>query len=1175
MKIKRLEIIGFKSFVDKVSLDFQQGITAVVGPNGCGKSNIVDAIRWVMGEQSAKNLRGRSMEDIIFGGSDARKPLGMAEVSLVFSTNDGRAPAKYLNFSEIQVSRRLYRDGESEYFLNKTPCRLMDIAELFMDTGVGTKAYSIIEQGKIGMILLSRPEDRRFLIEEAAGVTKFKARKQVALKKIDLTRQNLVRVGDIISEIRRQLNSLQRQAKKAEKFREYREELKEIDLLFAAHEHAELLTQRRELGTILAELRRDAAVAAGRLEEAEIALEAQRIEHLEAEQEVTSSQERMYILRSDSQTSANRIEYQKRELANLEQSGQRRAEELVSLEQRKAEAEQELARLDHSKDAFVTDVAEADRTLAEQQEVLELLLRDEAETLRRIDEGRRELFAVLSHISQFNNQQTGMVRRVEGIAERLERSGTETTQLRNRLTELADRTAEMERQLAELTERHRLAVEEQAVCRSRRETLLARRDETEGVIRRLREEASAKGSRLKSLQDLESRFAGYGQGVRTVLQAEQFRGRFRGVLADFIQTGEEYETALETVLAERLQYLLCESDADAMDAVDHLARTAGGRCTFVLPSVAAADGAAVPGFTPILDVVRITAAVRERVAPLLDGVYLADELGPALDAARRNPAAGFVTRSGEVVRDGGVVSGGRVAGEQHGLIHTRREIRELKEAVELLVGQLAAAEAGRDAVRDELADTDARIEELRQLCHRLEIEKVNLQKDLQQGQDEDRRLQDRLAVRDMEDGQLREEQASLLEEIASATSGRDDAEESRQRVEADVAALTAALAGKKQEIETVRDAVTRMKVRCATLRERHESNLSALTRIREDIQRFHVRIEENRTEIGNGESARQRLSVAIAEAETAMAELLGRQREAESANVRAREAYEQCTALLQEHETVLKELRSGQGRLAAAEGEKTLALAGLEMRIGRVEESIRLKYRLEIAELSASCAGEIAGAPEKTLRRDELQRLVDELGEVNLMAIDEYRELEERFTFLAGQKDDLEESLGALQQAIQRINRTTRKRFIETFHLVNAKFQEIFPRLFCGGKAELRLTNEDDLLETGIEIVVQPPGKKLQNVTLLSGGEKALTAVALIFSIFLIKPSPFCLLDEVDAPLDDANIGRFNEMVREMSEISQFIMITHNKTTMTIADTLYGVTMEEPGVSKLVSVRLN
>ncbi len=1175
MKIKCLEIIGFKSFVDKASLDFQQGITGIVGPNGCGKSNIVDAIRWVMGEQSAKNLRGRAMEDIIFGGSDARKPLGMAEVSLVFSTTDGRAPAKYLNFSEIQVTRRLYRDGESEYFLNKTPCRLMDIAELFMDTGVGTKAYSIIEQGKIGMILLSRPEDRRFLIEEAAGVTKFKARKQVALKKIDLTRQNLVRVGDIIAEIRRQLNSLQRQAKKAERFREYREELKEIDLLFAAHEHAEMLAHRRELGSLLAELRRDAAVAAGRLEEAELALEGQRIELLEAEKEVTSSQERMYILRSDSQTAANRLEYQKRELANLEEAGRRRAEELVSLERQKAEAEEELARLDLNKDAFVTDAAEADRTLAEQQEVLELLLRDEAESLRRIDEGRRELFTVLSRISQFNNQQTGMLRRVEGIAERLERSGTESSQLQTRLAELADRTAELERQLAELAERHQQTGEEQTVCRSRREALIARRDETDGTIRRLREEASARGSRLKSLQDLEARFAGYGQGVRTALQAEELNGRFRGLLADFIQTGEEYETALEAVLAERLQYLLCERREDAVDAIGILTRTAGGRCTFVLPSTAAVTGEAVPGFTPILDVVRIGDEVRERVAPLLAGIYLADGLGPALDAARRFPAAGFVTRTGETVWGGGVVSGGRAEGEQHGLIHTRREIRELKETVERLAGELAAAEAARDAVRDELADTDARIEELRQLYHRLEIEKVNLQKDLQQGRDEDRRLTDRLAVRDLEDGQLKEEQAALLEEIAEIASGRDEAEGEKGRIEAEVAVLTGTLAGKKQEIETVRDAVTRMKVRCATLRERHESNLGALARIREDILRFGERIEENRREIASGEDVRQQLSAAIAEAGTAMTEQLSRQQEAEGANVRAREAYEQRNALLQEHETVLKELRSSQGRLAAAEGEKTLALAELEMRIGRVEESVRLKYRLEVAELSASCEGGIADAPEKTRRRDELQRLVDELGEVNLMAIDEYRELEERFTFLTGQKDDLEESLGALQQAIQRINRTTRKRFIETFHLVNAKFQEIFPRLFCGGKAELRLTNEDDLLETGIEIVVQPPGKKLQNVTLLSGGEKALTAVALIFSIFLIKPSPFCLLDEVDAPLDDANIGRFNEMVREMSEISQFIMITHNKTTMTIADTLYGVTMEEPGVSKLVSVRLN
>jgi chromosome segregation protein len=1175
MKIKRLEIIGFKSFVDKASLDFQQGITAVVGPNGCGKSNIVDAIRWVMGEQSAKNLRGRSMEDIIFGGSDLRKPLGMAEVSLVFSTEDGRAPAKYLNFSEIQVTRRLYRDGDSEYFLNKTPCRLLDIAELFMDTGVGTKAYSIIEQGKIGMILLSRPEDRRFLIEEAAGVTKFKARKQVALKKIDTTRQNLLRVGDIISEIKRQLNSLQRQARKAEKFRELREELKGIELLFAAREYAGLASRRLASDHELASLRQDAASTAARLEEAELALEALRIEVLEAEKLVASSQERMYALKSDAQAAGNRLEFQRKESVGLEQSRVRRAEELAALELQRDDAERELGRLELQKDGFVTDVAEAERTLAEQEEVLELLLRDEAETVRRVDESRRELFALLSRISQINNQKTSAVRRLEGIAERLERSRTESDQLGTRLQEGVSRVAEGEASLALLVERHETLGEEQAVSRQRRESLATQSAAADGEIRRLREETSSKGSRLRSLQELEATFAGYGQGVRTLLLAEQFAGRFRGVLADFIRTDEEFETALEAVLADRMQYLVCDREADAAEAVEWLHRSAGGRCTFVMPVSAAAAGPAVSGFTPILHLVEINDDCRGNITPLLAGVYLADDLATALHAARSYPEAGFVTRNGEVAWGGGIVSGGRAEGEQQGLIHTKREIRQLAKEVDTLAESLAAAESRRKSLQEETADLDARIAELQQMRHRLELDRVNMQKDLQQWGGEVQRIRDRLAVREMEDAQLREEQAVLTEELSSVDAGQGEAEERKTGIESEIAALGAVVTVKKQEIEAVRETVTRMKVRCATLRERHESNETAITRTRENLQTYGSRIADHRQWVEHGEESRQQLAVAIAEAEAAMVDLLTQQQQAEAASVGARQTYEAVAAVLQEREAALKELRASQGRLVAAEGEKSLFLAELAMKIVRIEESVREKYRLEVAELPTELPEEDGDEQAMLLRRDELQRLVDELGEVNLMAIEEYRELEERFTFLTGQRDDLDESLGALQQAIQRINRTTRKRFIETFHLVNEKFQEVFPRLFCGGKAELRLTNEDDLLETGIEIVVQPPGKKLQNVTLLSGGEKALTAVALIFSIFLIKPSPFCLLDEVDAPLDDANIGRFNEMVREMSETSQFIMITHSKTTMTIADTLYGVTMEEPGVSKLVSVRMN
>src|SRR6266581_309398 len=569
MKIKRLEIIGFKSFVDKASLDFTQGITAVVGPNGCGKSNIVDAIRWVMGEQSAKNLRGKNMEDVIFGGCESRKALGMAEVSLVFSSEDGKVPAKYLNYSEIQVTRRLYRDGESEYFLNKTPCRLMDIAELFMDTGVGARAYSIIEQGRIGMILLSKPEERRFLIEEAAGVTKFKARKQVAIRKIDYSRQNLLRIGDIIAELKRQLNSLQRQAKKAERFRAFREELKEIELAFAATAFIALDGERNQ--------------AAG-------------------------------------------------ELAELDgKSASRLAEELTHLQKQLGEAETELKTLEERRGVFASEMAGEEDALLAGEKGLDELTGTERDLARRLDEARRELFALLSEIAHLNNQQTGAAKRLEAIEERFERNKREKTVFQEKLAEATNRSAGLRLVRQSLAEQKDGVVEALTVCKGHEEGLKGVLEVVERELMVLRDDLSTKGSRLHSLQELEAQFAGYGQGVRSLFLAEPFKERLCGVVADVVETDELYESALEAVLGEKLQYVVCPGDGDALAAVAYLKESAGGRCSLVPKGLAAPLPPQPPaGLEKLLSKVTVRDGYLELLGVLLADTYLAGDLVAAL-----------------------------------------------------------------------------------------------------------------------------------------------------------------------------------------------------------------------------------------------------------------------------------------------------------------------------------------------------------------------------------------------------------------------------------------------------------------------------------------------------------------------------------------------------------------
>jgi chromosome segregation protein len=1175
MKIKRIDILGFKSFVDTTTLDFPPGITAIVGPNGCGKSNIVDAIRWVMGEQSARNLRGRQMEDIIFGGSESRKPLGMAEVSLAFATDDGRVPAKYLDYPEIQVTRRLYRDGESEYMLNKTPCRLLDIAELFMDTGVGAKAYSIIEQGKIGMILLSKPEERRFLIEEAAGVTKFKTRKHVALKKIEVTRQNLLRIGDIIAEIRRQLNALQRQAKKAEKFREYREELKEIELLFAVRHFIALEKEKKHAIFGLDLINRQVTDLSGHLAGGELCLEEKQIALLERENSLGIVQEEIFRLKGESKATENRLEFQRKDLFNLDRQQTRIGDEMASLKRQLTEAEAEMKILAERRGLFCVELAEEEEKLALEGLRLEEMERGEAELARELEEKRHALFALLSALAQFNNQYSSAAKRIEVMAERFERDHREKTQLEEQLIESVRLAGELEKRLGKLIADKEESTAALALLKRREEGVKAALAEKERILQEGRDELSGKSARLRSLQELEARFDGYGRGIRTLFLAENFRGRFHGIVADAIETDEAYEAAVEAVLGEKMQYVLSSGNDDIMEAIGFLKESSGGRCSFITRDIAIPLSPPPPGAVGLLTKVTIAPELRRFVEPLLSSAYMMDDLPGAFSLAGEFPGLTFVTPQGELVHSSGIVHGGSKEAAQKGFIHKKREIKDLSRAVVELSEVVGDLSAERTSLLEQAAVIEEELQDLRQMQHQAELEIAHMEKDLLRSREGCQRLEERLALRWMEDDQFREEKEILEREMADAGAKRNDGEERKTALEREVSACTEALIVKRRELGETRERVTTAKVKTAALNEKRESGRLAEKRFENLLLDLRERIAGHETELEKGRNESAGMVTSIGQSEETMKSFMFRQVEAETAFAGLRERYEAEGAAVQGEEGSLKSIRTSCEEARNRGAEQSLKLSELTMQLKHLENSLLERFRVEIADIIPVYGAVSWDEAAKRGRQAELQRVIDEMGEVNLMAIDEYKQLEDRYNFLCSQRDDLEESLKALQQAIQRINRTTRKRFLETFQLVNVKFRELFPRLFCGGSAELRLTDENDLLETGIDIIVQPPGKKLQNVTLLSGGEKALTSVALIFAIFLIKPSPFCLLDEVDAPLDDANIGRFNEIVREMSTASQFIIITHNKTTMAVADTLFGVTMEEPGVSKLVSVKLN
>jgi len=1173
MKIKRLEIIGFKSFVDKVELDFQQGVTGVVGPNGCGKSNIVDAIRWVMGEQSAKNLRGKSMEDVIFGGSETRKPHGMAEVSLIFENEDGLAPPAFSEYSEIMVTRRLYRSGESDYLLNKTPCRLLDIAELFMDTGVGRRAYSIIEQGKIGFILNAKPEDRRFLIEEAAGVTKFKARKKTATRKIEATRQNLLRLTDIISEVNRQLGSLKRQAQKAERYRRYREELKGIETRFALRRFRQLSDELAAANDAEQQRSRVLEEVSGRLEQQELKLQEMRLQHAGAEKELAREQEQVFQFSSQIQETESKINFARQQYEALERQKERRDGESRSVRERlDGLGEQELA-LDRDAAGLAGELVRAEQRLSEASGLAEACEEAERDGATRQEELRKTLFSLMGELTRLQNQQEDARRRLELQQERTSRNRREASDLQEQLLGVREEAKARADALAAARQQHAALRAEQESAQGQLVELRERQQLNERDLLEARDRLNRNRSRLESLQQLERSLEGYAGGVRTLLEVDSLAARFRGLAADHLQVPPDCEMAVEAVLGERLQSLLSPDVEAGIEALALLGEK-GGRATFLLTGRPQPETPLWSEGRHLAEEAEAHSEFGEALRGLLRGVYLVEDLRAWL--ARPLPfGLTLVDARGEMLTSRGEWSGGSSQNLAGGLLQQKREIKELSHRVAEDNETVAVLQQQRQDLQLGAIDLDERVRELGAAVHRQELQVVDSDKDLDRYRQEEARLLERVEVLSLEEDQLHEEQERLQTMLADAESGLQGKQSGREGLEEELEALQEQLLVQRRDLAEARERLTAVRVEVASLREREEAgrrSRAGLEDLRSELQGRLALLAGQQQEAGEEQ---EQLVAEVAGLQQRLEVLFERREEEKRKADQLRDRFEEFVQGIALEEEATRELRQQASAAREAVGGLQLELREKELALDHLRQSFLERYRLDLGELP-----EVEDEPEvdqqaAEKRLEELKRLIEGIGEVNLTAIEEFQELEERFNFLREQEEDLRRSMHGLQAAIAKINRTTRKRFKETFEQVNAKFQELFPRLFNGGRAELQLTDSEDLLETGIDIIAQPPGKKLQGVNLLSGGEKALTAVALIFAIFQIKPSPFCLLDEVDAPLDEANIGRFNEMVREMSEISQFIIITHNKRTMEMSDTLYGVTMQEPGVSRLVSVKIN
>ncbi len=1184
MKIRRLEILGFKSFADRTVLRYDDGITGVVGPNGCGKSNLVDALRWVMGEQSARKLRGKNMEDVIFAGSETKPPMGMSEVRLSLE-NDGRNVAQeYASYSEITVGRRLFRSGESEYSINRTPCRLLDVQELFMGTGVGTRAYSIISQGQVGLLVSQKPIERRALIEEAAGISKYKARKKIAERKMEQTQQNLVRVHDVVQEIGRQINSLKRQARKASRYNKLKEQLREIDLHLHSHRYLEMKVNQRYLTESRNHLVQSEAQMQSTMAELEASLEQNRAQLLEDDRELAKHQEELLSIDNQIKLNEKNIEFLDRE---IESSSERGTQWAMEIEKMRSEIGVLVEQI-QAAEKEVEETSSLAETSAQRRQEREIVYETQArkvdEALSSVDNIRKNQINLEEQSGNLKTSMSTLRQRLEDLEARRTQAETELATIRRTMVEIEEKRTEQNDRLTRTRATHSNLIEKRKAAENTLQDLKAQLGENEAKRLALWEEIGNKRSRLKSLQEIEQNYEGCLRGVRWVMkQAETHkRSEVVGLVADILRTPARYEAAVQAVLGDRLQSVVVESREAGLEAVDFLKKEAEGRSSFIPLALRNADaqpawyGIKSPGVVGGMSkLIEYNQEYEPIVNYLVGDVLVVEDLNAAIDVWTSNGHdATLVTLEGDVLDPQGVLTGGSFEGAGTHLLKNKREIREIDEKLKILEAEHRLLKDREGKLKAQNAEVTSSIESLLHNTHQEEIRIVDQQKDVNHLDEQYRSNLQRLENLTYQCEEYSHQAVSIQQQIQRDKQLLEEVAKRQQGMGSDIQSMQKEAEEQKHTLARMAQEVSDLRVQAAAGLERLESarrNLEHLVRKRADLEQ---RIQKLKDEINTGT---HRISQGKDQKNQCRAEIhiLFTQREEKQARLAVKkEAYDLRFAEVNRDEAKSKECRQKLDLTSQKSSETKTRLREIEISLEHLCRQVFREYKEDLSVCVASYHLLPEPGDVQIEKADKLRTDLERMGDVNPHAVEAYQELIERYDFMIQQSKDLKESLDKLRKVIQKINRASRDRFSDAFKAIDGRFREVFPRLFTGGKAHLVLEDNEDVLEAGVDIVVQPPGKKLQNIELLSGGEKALSAIALLFSIFLVKPTPFCVLDEVDAPLDDSNLSRFNAMVREMSASSQFIIITHNKHTMEAVDRLYGITMEEPGVSRMVTVRL-
>ena len=1180
MYLKRLELQGFKSFADKTVLDFKPGITTVIGPNGSGKSNISDSIRWVLGEQSMKSLRGSKTEDVIFAGTQNRKSLGFAEASIIIDNSDGKLP---IEFTEVTVTRRIYRSGESGYFINKTPCRLKDILELFMDTGIGKDGYSIIGQGKIDEILSNKSEERRHVFEEAAGIVKYRTRKAESEKKLEQSKLNLLRINDILAEIEQNLDPLKIQSEKARKFLDLREELKSIEVGLFIHN---IDSYKEKIEEVL----KDEDIY-----NTQIVREDERLSNMQEQKEslrqaidnITNQIEKMQTLSFESEKKKEKltseININKERINNNNSNFERFREEIEESNKRIEELEEEKNQkqgkkdnLYESKEKFVKELEEKEKELATLNDKLSEKEKEIESKKQKVDANTDERYEITNVISTLVANMESSEKRENNIKNEIASYISELDASRIHKDEIGKGFYEID------SKRNKIKKELEDIDEKRKEAETKLKD-FDTRINNTESEKRIKESRLKFLEETEREKEGYNRSVKAILQEcdknVSLKKGMHGVLANLISVPKEYETAIEMSLGQAMQNIVTDNEADAKKLVEYLRVNKLGRASFLpitsvygkkLEKLSKENG--VVGIAS--DLVKYDKKYEQIVLSLLGRTVIVDNMDTAINVAKKNKYAfRIVTIEGDVVNPSGMITGGSVVQKTVNILGRSREIESLKKDIKKLEEKIKNLKDEKEKYSDEIESTLEEVSALEKELQEIEIVYATEKQKVVSEEEAIKKIETRLE-------KLREEDKSIKEQKEISKNKQNELNEKIKELEEENSKLTDeinefALLNKDDQkyIDDLNFDITNLKISVSSFDESEDS-------INEMIDRINLDIENTKTVINNKTEQRKKITEENKNLEESIKNL-------EEEIEKLKEDSSNSSSKIEE---LKKDRVAKNEKLNETEEQVLEQMKKIEDLKNQVVKCDIKKSKLETErdqiinkmweeyELTPSQAVDFkkpTNVQEVQRKVNNLRNDIKELGSINIDSIEEYKKLKERYDFMSEQRLDLENTMAKLRKVIVDLTEVMRKQFDEKFKIINKNFAEVFSELFGGGKAELKLTDENDILESGIEIEVQPPGKKLQNMSLLSGGERAFTAIALLFAILKINPAPFCVLDEIEAALDDVNVYRFAEYLKKFAKDTQFLVITHRKGTMEVADTVYGITMEENGISKLLSMKLS